>query len=479
MDLSSGVIITYFALTLLVSFLCRRRETALQRILAAPQELGVAFMVPLIFSGLFGGSTVTGTVSSAFSGGLSASLYLLGTAAGCLVFVAAVSRFYRAMSVMKRSYSIPDAFGQRFDQRTRLLMVLVIVVTNALALSTIPLSTATIISNITGTDYEATVWICCAMIIVMALASGLKGVAAMNIIHTVVMFLGLIVLLVPSLGAVGGLPALRQALPASYFSLGSQGAFSFAAVLLGAILAIITSPLAFMTVVSSHSARSAKASISLCALLILPFAACLVLIGLCCKVLAPDHAANAVLYDTALSFGPVCYTFISMSVLASTFSTAPASMLSIITTLNNDIFLRVLKKDATERQQKLFVNLGVVVLTIALMLLGKNASSILGQLTGATQIKSVASLILLISLRWKRVDSRGAFWALLSGSVLSMGWHILGNPFGVQPFWPAVAVTLAVLAAVTLAASREPASREYRDYAAVMEAYEALPEQQR
>lgn len=478
MTISTIIIIGYFFLTILVPFLCRRRETTLQRILVAPQELGVVFMVPLIFSGLFGGSTVTGTISSAFSEGLSASLYLLGTAAGCLFFLATVARFYRAMAVVKHSYSIPDAFGQRFDERTKLLMVLVIVVTNALALSTIPLSTAAIISNITGTDYETTVWICCAMVIVMALASGLKGVAAMNIIHTIVMFLGLIVLLIPSLQEVGGFGALKEALPASYFAIHSNGLLDLSAILLGAVFAIITSPLAFMTVVSSHSTRSAKISIPLCALLILPFAACLVLIGLCCKVLAPDAQANVVLYDTALSFGPLCYTFISMSVLASTFSTAPASMLSIITTLNNDIFLRFFNKNASERQQKLFVNAGVVVLTIALMLVGKNASSILGQLTGATQIKSVASLILLISLRWKRVGRGGAFYALLVGSVFSMGWHMLGNPFGVQPFWPAIAITLAVLVVVTLASPKAD-SDEYRHYETIMQAYEALPAEQR
>lgn len=474
MDIATWIILAYFGLTLLISFLCRRRDTTIQKILVAPQELGIGLMVPLIFSGLFGGSTVTGTISSAFSAGISASWYLIGTAAGCLVFVATVFRFYRAMSVVKHSHSIPDAFGQRFDDRTKLLMVLVIIVTNALALSTIPLSTAGIISNITGTDYNTTVWICCAMVIVMALASGLKGVAAMNIVHTIIMFLGLLVLLVPSLTEVGGLGALVGALPARYFNFGGEGFFDVVAVIAGAVLAIVTSPLAFMTAVSSNKPRNAKIAIPLCALLILPFMICLVLIGLCCRVLMPDQQANTVLYDVAGAFGVVCYTFISMSVLASTFSTAPASMLSIITTLNNDIFVRFFRKNATEREQKLFVNLGVVVLTIALMLVGKNASSILGQLTGATQIKSVASLILLVSLCWKRVNCNSAFYSLLGGSVVSMGWHILGNPFGVQPFWPALAVTAIILLTVTLS-SKQEVSRDYENYQEIMGEYDRLP----
>lgn len=221
MDIPSLIIIAYFFLTLLVSFLCRRRNTELQRLLVAPQQLGLVLTVPLIFSGLFGGSTITGTVASAFAGGVSSAWYLLGTAVGCLLFLLLVFRFYRAVAVVKHSGSIPDAFAYRFDERTRVLMVLVIVITNSIALSTIPLSTAAIISKITGLSSDAAGWLCCIVLIVMALLSGLKGVAAMNMIHTFFMFLGLVVMLVPSLRSAGGFAGLSAALPESYFSFGS------------------------------------------------------------------------------------------------------------------------------------------------------------------------------------------------------------------------------------------------------------------
>ena len=475
MDLSSVIILAYFVITLLVSFFCRQKNTALQKMLAAPQELGVMFMVPLIFSGLFGGSTVTGTISSAFIGGVSSAWYLIGTAIGCVVFLVLVFPFYRAMSVVKNSVSIPDAYYHRFDSRTKTLMVLVIVVTNALALSTIPLSTAGIIANITGLDYEATVWVCCAVLIGMALLSGLKGVAAMNIVHTVIMFLGLIVLLVPCMKETGGVQTLIRELPEDYFDITATGPSSIVAVLLGAILAVITSPLAFMTVVSSDKPRSAKLSMYICAALIIPFAVCLILIGMSCKVIAPNAVSNVVLYDVAKSFSPICYVFISMSVLAATFSTAPASLLSIITTLNNDIYC-VVKKDATEKEQKLFVNVGVVVLAVVLMLIGKNAPSILGQLTGATQIKSVASVVLIASLYWKRVDNNGAFYTLLIGSIVAMGWHMAGNPFGIQPLWPALAVSAVVLVAFTLT-KKEAVSESFSNYQHIMDEFRALPKE--
>lgn len=471
MPLTTLIILIYFLITLFASFLCRKRNTPLQRVLAAPQELGIVFMIPLIFSGLFGGSTITGTITDSFRSGISSTWYLIGTAIGCFVFLTLVFRFYRAMVVVKHSVSIPDAFGQRFDGRTKILMVLVIVVTNSIALSTIPLSTAGIISSITGLSYDATVWLCCAFLIVMALFSGMKGVAAMNIVHTIMMFLGLIILVVPCLRTVGGIQELTQILPESYFSMAGQDTMSVAAILLGAILAIITSPLAFMTVVSSDKPKSAKRALQICAILIIPFAILLALIGMCCKAIAPDAPVNTVYYDVAKSFSPVCYVFISMSILAATFSTAPASLLSIITTLNNDIFVGLIKKDATEKQQKLFVNLGVVILAVGLMLVGKNASSILGQLTGATQIKSVASLVLVVSLYWKRVDKDSAFITMLISSIVAMGWHLLGNPFGIQPLWPALGCTVVVLLITTLT-RKAPVSEDYARYTKILDEYD-------
>jgi len=461
---------------MVTAWLYHHKNSTIQKLLAAPKELGIFFMVPLVFSGLFGGSTITGTVSQSYTSGMASAWYLIGTSIGCLLFLALVYKFYRANSVVKKSVSIPDAFAQRFDNRTKLLMVLVIVVTNSLALSTIPLSTATIISNITDTNYDITVWIICIVLIAMALLSGLKGVAAMNIIHTCIMFLGLILLSIPCFQAVGGVSGLKEALPATYFNITSTGLPSILAVLIGAVLAIMTSPLAVMTVVSSNSQKNAKKSLSICAILIIPFAVLLVFIGMCCRVINPGDTANAVLYNTAQSFGSLYYVFISMSVLAATFSTAPASLLSIITTLNNDIFYAHIMKNATEKQQKLFVNLGVVLLTVVLTLIGKNASSILGQLTGATQIKSVAGVVLICALSWPRIDRNAAFYTILAGSIVAMGWHSAGNPMGIQPLWPALVVTIVVLLATTLT-NKDKISEDYIRYQKIIAQYDSLPEE--
>ena len=86
--------------------------------------------------------------------------------------------------------------------------------------------------------------------------------------------------------------------------------------------------------------------------------------------------------------------------------------------------------------------------------------------------------VLLISLRWKRVDGTGAFVSLLIGSAVAMGWHVLGNPFGVQPLWPACITALCVLILMTLRC-KEAVSAEYRNYQEIMLQYQKLPKASR
>lgn len=118
----------------------------------------------------------------------------------------------------------------------------------------------------------------------------------------------------------------------------------------------------------------------------------------------------------------------------------------------------------------------MILLSVFLTWVGKNASSILGQLTGAAQIKSVAGIILIISLVWPRISKNTAFYTLVLGSAVAVGWHMTGNPFGIQPLWPALAVTFVSLGVMT-ALTGERVSQDYLRYREIMRQYEELPEE--
>ena len=103
------------------------------------------------------------------------------------------------------------------------------------------------------------------------------------------------------------------------------------------------------------------------------------------------------------------------------------------------------------------------VVSFGLALLGGNAPSLLGQLTGAAQINSVSGIVMIIGLYWKRVDSNGVFWSMLIGTIVGTIWHSLGNPFGISVLWPAFAGVMLVLVVMTLF-NKEPVSESHKKW---------------
>lgn len=95
--------------------------------------------------------------------------------------------------------------------------------------------------------------------------------------------------------------------------------------------------------------------------------------------------------------------------------------------------------------------------------MGINARSILNNMLGAFQIRSIVGVVLLVALVWPRVNSRSAFWSMLCGGAVSAFWFFTGSPFGIAPLWPGTFVGIAVLIPLTLM-NKEKISEGYQKY---------------
>ena len=161
-----------------------------------------------------------------------------------------------------------------------------------------------------------------------------------------------------------------------------------------------------------------------------------------------------------------------MAIIAAIWSTAPSLLMVISGTFTKDLYCAVINPHASEKQQLRFSYVIIVIAGIVGTWLGMGASSILNQMLGAFQIRSVVGVVLLAALAWPRVNSRAAFWSMMGGGIVAAGWFFAGNPFGIAPLWPATAVCLVILIPITLS-GKEKVSDGYKKY---MEAQEALPE---
>lgn len=170
------------------------------------------------------------------------------------------------------------------------------------------------------------------------------------------------------------------------------------------------------------------------------------------------------------SLGPIYSGILSMAIIAAIWSTGPTLLLIVSATMTKDLYLVVLRKNATEKQQLKFSYAVIIVAGILGTWLGMNGGSILDNMLGAFQIRSIVGIVLLAALVWPRVNGRAAFWSMLGGGATAALWFFAGDPWGIAPLWPGTLVCLVVLIPMTLTA-REKISEGFMKY---LEAKEKL-----
>lgn len=457
------IVIGYLAITLIIGNVLTKKSQDVDSFFVAKNQLGTLGIICLVFGELISGSSTIGNAASAFSMGISAVWTNIGMCLGGLLFALVFCKFYVCLGKVEGVGTIPEAYGWYFSQRCRHVMTFTIVLMYFVLQGLLPKSAAAVLAPMLGLDETFVVWSMCAIFILLALMGGLKSIANMNVLHSFVMYFGLLIVAILALGRTGGLSTLTANLPASYFSFSQPSGSTIFAKVLGSMLSLTAAPLVVNDVLGAKKFHHAKWGVAIGSLLMIPFAFFPAAIGMCAKVLLPEIPDNSALYLMSAELGLTWSVVASMAVLAAILSTAPGGMLVIANSLTVDIYRPFLRKNASEKECMLFSRVCMVLIGVTSCWLGQTTPEIMSQFSGALQIKSVAGAVLLIALFWHRVNERAAFWGMLVGGVVAAGWFFAGNPFGVEPLWPACGAGLGLLVILTLLSS-EKESPSWQNY---------------
>ncbi|NCC68849.1 MAG: sodium:solute symporter family protein, partial [Clostridia bacterium] len=295
---------------------------------------------------------------------------------------------------------------------------------------------------------------------------------AMNIVHASCLYGGSLLVAVLAYLKVGSLSVVTETLGSSFLSLSQPTLQSVVGTAVGSMFDFILSSTLVANVYSARSKKAANTGVLVAAFLVIIFAMLPAFIGVAGKILTPEAEAGTIFYTVADQFGNLVGGLASMAIIAAVFSTAPALLLTLSTTLTRDFYVTLVNKNATGQQQLRFSKLAIIGIGIIATFFGMKATSILGQIAGAFQIRSVAGLVLIICCYWKKADKRAAFWAILCGGIVAAVWHFAGQPFGIVPFWPGNAVGLIILVGLTLTNGYKVSP----DYAVYKEHMDAIAE---
>lgn len=459
------VIISYLAVTTGISLIFRKRaQKSTNAFYTSSRSLGTLVVAALLFSEIIAGAGTIGNAANAFTAGLSNAIWAnWGMALGCILVVLTVAKFYRAMAEKYGVMTIPEAYAIMFGPRVRIIMLIIVALVYVILYSSQAPAAATIIAPLLGLDETLVTWAITALFIIISIFGGMVGASWMSLVHSIVLFVGIAIVAGKSVNAVGGLSVMTAELPQSFFSIIGDHPFTTLASALGTAISFLASSNVTNALFGASSTKSAYKGIIIAGILVIPFALLPAITGMAAKIALPDIAASNALFLMSESLGTTISSILSMAIIAAIWSTGPTLLLVVSATLTKDMYKTIINKNASEKQQLRFSYVVIVVAGVLGTLLGINSGSILDNMLGAFQIRSIVGIVLLAALVWPRVNSTSAFWSMLGGGAVAAGWFLTGNPFGISPLWPGAAVCLIVLITLSLC-SKQKVSDGFRKY---------------
>ncbi|BCE03953.1 MAG: sodium:solute symporter family protein [Bacillus sp. (in: Bacteria)] len=460
MDVLSGSIITFILAVIVVYILfttwltMRFRSKSSSEFNNAAKTLPAIVVGILLMSEFIGTKSTIGTAESAYTHGLAASWSIVTVSIAFFIF----SYFLAGKFYKTGQYTISGIISEKFGRSTKLVVSIIMIValllvnlgnylSGSAAISSIlglPLMTCAIITAIVSTFYFT--------------FGGMKGVAWVTILHSLVKYAGVLITLGVALYLTKGWEPMTQQLPEHFFTWdGSIGWGTIGAWFIGNMGAIFATQFIIQAITSSKSEKDAKKSTLYAALLCLPLAIAIGVIGVAARYLYPDIDPIYAFPVFMQHMNPVLSAVVATSLVASIFVGVSTVALATTTLIIDDFY--VPKANPTP-EQRIKITRYVSIIIGFIPLLGVALAPELLTLSFFTRaLRTSIAVVAAMGFYLPYFNSnRGATIGLTLSGITTTVWYLLDNPFGIDNMYIAIIVPFIVLVLDRLISS--PAKKE-------------------
>jgi sodium/proline symporter len=197
-----------------------------------------------------------------------------------------------------------------------------------------------------------------------------------------------------------------------------------------------------------------------------------VLIGILGRAYLPNllttagEAENIFIHLGARFFPPLLAGIVLSGILAASMSSSDSYMLIVASSLANDLFKDVFKKDAPEALVMWVARIAMLLVTVFAVIIALSGSQSIFRVVSYAWAGFGASFgpLVLFSLFWKRTTFPAAVAGMLSGGIMVVLWKNViakaGGVFAVYELLPAFIISALVILIVSLATARPSAEIE-------------------
>ena len=415
-----------------------------------------------------GGGGITGSAGVVYSG---------GPWVGAITFAAPpigiILLYFIAGKVRKSNkVTVPEIMEARYGKAASIISALCVMLAYVGVLATQLKAAADILvllcssSGITM-SYGMALTICTVIIAIITVGGGLVSVAYSDAVSALILIGGFF-LAIPFLmsvaasqgavlppekttltGGMSGVELLGYFLPSLALMLGDQNMLQ-----------------RFASAKNSDEAK--KSNIGMFIGEILVIIAIIAVVTQAAKLYPSLDTPSNVIFQVAVDYLPLAFGALVMcACMAFIVTTADSYLLSSATNLTNDIYVKYIRKDATDKQKMLVLRGTIVVFSFVAVALTLYFPTVLAlQMTAYTMYGAAITPAILFALFSKRVTPAGGMAGIVVGGLATIVWTLMGTPGGVQcaiVAVPASVIAILVVTALTRSNTEHSLEALYKD----------------
>ena len=447
MNIVALVVIVYLVVTILIGGISRKKVIGKTFF---GNNLGLLMCIAIGAGEWMGGTSTTGVSEYGYLYGMSGAWYTIANGIG--IFILGIM----FVTVMRKAnaVTVPGIIDSYIGKRAKLVSSIMILISLILVGTSQMLALGTLGEALLGLPKIVAILLIGLVVVIYTSVGGMEMVGRTNIIHTIILYIGMIVACLIKLNQIGGIEGLHRNLPTSFFSMGTIGFPKVSSWIIASVLGACTAQAGLQPILCADSEKTARRASLAIAFIVAPFGLFTAFLGMISKTFYPDiQNAKAALPMLLMDLHPVLSVIVIVAVFSAIFSTAAPIILSCGTIVEKDIlpFFDILppKVDAVylKMNRMITASSGIVCVLFSVCFLYN--SRILDIVYFAYAIRGSIFIILLLGIYWKKYTEMSAVAAMIMTSMLSIIWIIYKHHYGEYPIWPALSeVYISIISAI-------------------------------
>lgn len=443
-------VIVYGLILVAVGLYYSKKAKTSDDFVLAGKGLGSVVLIGTFLATYTGNGTISGGGNSlAYTYGLWPGIFFAMPALAGIVVLFLLSKKIRTES----TYTVAQLLEKKYGKTARVVSGLII------ALSMISICAyqykglAFVLNVTTGMDVTIATAVAAVLIIFLAFSGGLKSVAVTDAISAFIMLFGVIIAVPFVISAAGGWNHIISTAPKESLTL--SGGQTFAGFISGYL------PLLFLTMGDQNlyqriSAGKGDKTVKkgfigwfLGILIVIPLVA---VISFSTKAIFGDNIEAGMAFMSSTTAIPTAVGGLLLAA-ASAFiiTTGDSYLLSGATNITYDIYAEKINPNATDKQKFKVTKWTILVAGVIAYILLQFFPTVLAiQYWSYTIYGAGITPALIGALCWKRVTKIGGITSMIVGTIVTIAWEVLKQPYGVATVLVAVPVAVVVLIVVSL-----------------------------